>query len=508
MKFHRLNSIFTIYALWIVGGFGLGLHTESQTNAVNAEFLKERKVNEIKQVGARVSAITNPETRNVEPGDRVEEAFSLGFDATAVALVHINEAFAPPGYLFKQYSDFNRTAVGSLDRRLLLQRKEFKAVIEHLDSQYEEPFIDEGIGHTFYIRDCRFCLGRTEYHFIGIPVDRKNDGRYLWMITDVDKAAEKIQTTARNALYLTTGYWALGFMLSFVQIGSSLYVINNNIRSGEQQPIPFYAPNEIKLLVEAMLEYKGGQARAESSLQKKVEELTEANIQIEAMAETSARHQKTLRHDLKVKLTSALNMVTLSANEAEGHTLSLLEIGKKALENGLAIIEQTKNFGVSSEPTELTLLTPLEIVSDLVIEYSGENKKAVSFTNENSIKILVNKVLMQRALSNLIENGFKYNTQLPDDERWVKVLFKSAKGKAAFCVQDNGDGIDPKFHEKIFEFGPESRVHNDFDDINGTGYGLSFVKDAAIAMGAEIKLESTVGKGSKFFLVFPVPENG
>ena len=73
-----------------------------------------------------------------------------------------------------------------------------------------------------------------------------------------------------------------------------------------------------------------------------------------------------------------------------------------------------------------------------------------------------------------------------------------------FSVQDNGIGIDPKFHESIFKI--FKRLHREGKYGGGTGSGLTFVKKIIDRYNGRIWLESTLGQGTCFY--FTLPEQG
>jgi signal transduction histidine kinase len=65
-------------------------------------------------------------------------------------------------------------------------------------------------------------------------------------------------------------------------------------------------------------------------------------------------------------------------------------------------------------------------------------------------------------------------------------------------VRDNGVGVDPRVHEKIFGI-----FYQVDGSLGGTGIGLSVVRKAVERMGGSIGLESAPGKGSVFWLDLP-----
>jgi signal transduction histidine kinase len=97
-------------------------------------------------------------------------------------------------------------------------------------------------------------------------------------------------------------------------------------------------------------------------------------------------------------------------------------------------------------------------------------------------------------ISNLLANAFRWT---PDGGR-IELEMRADNGTVAVAVSDSGPGIDPSARERIFR--PFwSR------DGRGTGLGLAISRELALALGGELDLESTPGKGSRFELLLPTP---
>ena len=68
-------------------------------------------------------------------------------------------------------------------------------------------------------------------------------------------------------------------------------------------------------------------------------------------------------------------------------------------------------------------------------------------------------------------------------------------------VRDEGIGIAPEHHDRLFErFYRVDKSRS--KKAGGTGLGLSIVKHIAVLFGAALKVESQVGKGTEFFVIF------
>jgi two-component system phosphate regulon sensor histidine kinase PhoR len=103
------------------------------------------------------------------------------------------------------------------------------------------------------------------------------------------------------------------------------------------------------------------------------------------------------------------------------------------------------------------------------------------------------------AFGNLISNAIRYT---PDGgEIWI-LWGRDAKGQGIFSVRDSGPGISsehlPRLTERFYRV-DRSRSR----DTGGTGLGLAIVKHIASRHQAQLQIESMVGIGSQFTLVFP-----
>ena len=103
------------------------------------------------------------------------------------------------------------------------------------------------------------------------------------------------------------------------------------------------------------------------------------------------------------------------------------------------------------------------------------------------------------ALSNLVGNAIRYTPFCGAIHVRVQML---SDGRAEFSVRDTGPGIAPEHLPRLTErFYRVDRSRS--RDTGGTGLGLAIVKHVAQRHGAELKIESTPGKGSTFGILFP-----
>jgi len=104
-------------------------------------------------------------------------------------------------------------------------------------------------------------------------------------------------------------------------------------------------------------------------------------------------------------------------------------------------------------------------------------------------------------LANLIANGLKFVAA--EQTPHIRISSVRRDGVVHLSVQDNGIGIDPEHHGKIF--GLFERLHST-KQYPGTGIGLALVRKGIERMGGRVGVESELGKGSVFWVELPAVE--
>ena len=108
------------------------------------------------------------------------------------------------------------------------------------------------------------------------------------------------------------------------------------------------------------------------------------------------------------------------------------------------------------------------------------------------------KTILDEIIYNLCDNGIKYNKKGGS----LTVTISQEGEKPVVTVEDTGIGISEEDQKRIFErFYRVDKSHS--KAIGGTGLGLSIVKHGTMFLGADMKVESTLGEGSKFILILP-----
>ena len=158
---------------------------------------------------------------------------------------------------------------------------------------------------------------------------------------------------------------------------------------------------------------------------------------------------------------------------------------------------------------EFSLRTALvEIRQDLDLLIKEKNGSLL--LPKQDVVLVGDEVRLRQVLVNLINNGFKFNRS---SEPVVQVALHESpplgvsnsshkqSDMITLSIRDNGIGIDPKHHEKIFDIFQRLVSREEFE---GTGAGLTICKKVVEDHGGRIWLESTEGKGTTFFVALPL----
>jgi len=107
------------------------------------------------------------------------------------------------------------------------------------------------------------------------------------------------------------------------------------------------------------------------------------------------------------------------------------------------------------------------------------------------------KLKIEQIFANLLDNAIKYNDK---EKIEITISAKEKPDEWIFTVTDNGPGIEPQYHEKIFVI---FQTLNRRDKVESTGVGLSIVKKIIEDQGGKIWIESDKGKGASFMFSYP-----
>lgn len=137
-----------------------------------------------------------------------------------------------------------------------------------------------------------------------------------------------------------------------------------------------------------------------------------------------------------------------------------------------------------------------ELVDDIVRLVTPPQGFAVS--PETPLpSVRTQKVPLETVLRNLISNAIKHHDR---SDGQVRVAVQDLGEWFAFDIRDDGPGIAPEFHERIFQMFQTLKPR---DTVEGSGMGLAIVKKIVEARGGMVAVASSVGQGATFRFTWP-----
>lgn len=211
-------------------------------------------------------------------------------------------------------------------------------------------------------------------------------------------------------------------------------------------------------------------------------------------------------HDLKTPLRNVTSFLGLVRRRLPPESLALvgeyLDIAEANSRHMNGLITDVLEFSrlnadmdAHAEPTRIVALVD-EVRSELSATLA-ERAGAVEVAGATEAEVCLPRALVRQLLANLIGNGIKYNRAASPT---VRVVVEDMGDRVRIAIADNGIGIDPAYHERIFEV--FRRLHTT-DEYEGTGVGLATCRKILLRLGGEIAVASTEGKGSVFTVDLP-----
>jgi PAS domain S-box-containing protein len=231
---------------------------------------------------------------------------------------------------------------------------------------------------------------------------------------------------------------------------------------------------------------------AEEKLKASNEELIRSNKELEAFAYVAS-------HDLQEPLRMVTSYVQLLQHSYKTNTLKeeadeYIEYAVQGVNRMRHLIDDLLNYSrIRSKALEChpRSLDPILKIALQNLQASISESHA-EITNDPLPILNVDESQMIQLFQNLIGNAIKFRRESPPK---IHIFTKRYKNICTICVRDNGIGIEPKYHDKIFKI--FQRLHTR-EKYPGTGIGLAICSLVVERHGGKIWVESEPGKGSTF----------
>jgi len=226
-------------------------------------------------------------------------------------------------------------------------------------------------------------------------------------------------------------------------------------------------------------------------------DLARSNAELEQFAYVAS-------HDLQEPLRMVSSYVQLLARRYKGQLdadaddfIDFAVDGAKRMQelvNDLLTYSRVGTRGNPFEPTDCEAVLALALGNlELAIEEGG-----AVVTHDPLPVVVADGSQLAQVLQNLIANSIKFRGEMPPR---IHVSATSMGDEWVFCVRDNGIGIDPQYHDRVFVLFQRLHTRREYP---GTGIGLAICKRIVERHGGRIWVESELGQGSAFHFAIPM----
>ena len=154
---------------------------------------------------------------------------------------------------------------------------------------------------------------------------------------------------------------------------------------------------------------------------------------------------------------------------------------------------------IGKHEDKLKILNIEQIVDEVCVLLKKRIKESNGMVKFHHLPRVVSyKTPLFQVFYNLIGNALKYRSE--NEIPVIEIKCAEIDGFWQFSVEDNGIGIDPTHHERIFTI--FKRLHGK-GKYEGTGMGLAIVKKIIDNLGGKVWVDSVKGKGAKFYFTIP-----
>lgn len=164
-----------------------------------------------------------------------------------------------------------------------------------------------------------------------------------------------------------------------------------------------------------------------------------------------------------------------------------------------AILDLTREGRREFQPEKIDARDFVETIVSSVAHQAAEAQAEIHI--EPLPNIVSDRLALEQIFSNLIDNAIKYlKNGVPGE---IRIRGRTKLGYAIFEISDNGRGIDPKDHQRIFDLFRRAGTQ----DKPGQGIGLAHVRALVRRLGGTMSVSSELNAGSTFTITLPINWN-
>ena len=254
------------------------------------------------------------------------------------------------------------------------------------------------------------------------------------------------------------------------------------------------------------------QETLEVLVDERTEELQKAKEEADQANQAKSVFLSSMSHELRTPLNSVLGFGQLLYTDEKNPltTEQKNQLGKilRSGDHLLCLIDDVLNLSkIESGAVEISIesvnvYSVLNEILDVVEQAAKEAQVEIIWEEQDQhLFIDVDNTRFRQVIMNLLSNAIKYNFP----EGTVHLVTRKREDKLRITVVDTGIGISSEKTQFLFE--PFNRLGAETSSIEGTGIGLTITKRLVELMGCHIGYESEVGKGTTFWVDFPIAQS-
>ena len=205
-------------------------------------------------------------------------------------------------------------------------------------------------------------------------------------------------------------------------------------------------------------------------------------------------------HDLKSPLNGIATLAEFLEDELQGQLSDeaheYMVMLKRRTNRAILIINGIRQYYRASEKTKVEIVDVPSFLKKIIDTLSPPPTFSVEITS-NITTCTVEKKKLEIVLTHLISNALKFHHH---ENGKIEVLATESGNFYQFVVTDDGPGIAPQYHKKIFELLETLQPR---DEIEGAGAGLAIVEKIVTYRGGMVSIRSAEGEGTSFTFTWP-----
>lgn len=239
--------------------------------------------------------------------------------------------------------------------------------------------------------------------------------------------------------------------------------------------------------------------RLEKLVYNRTKEVERQRVELQELDQIKSRFFQNISHEFRLPLTLIISPIEEALRvKKEAMLTSVLSNAKRLLKlvNQLIDLSSIDHKKIKMIPSIFNIKDSVNVQIEM-LRSSAESNEINIKTNLSDISVEADKDKIEHILSNIFSNAIKFAKST------ISICLEIKNGCVAISCVDDGIGISKKDQEKIFDRFFQSD-NSETREYEGTGIGLSLVKDFVDLHSGSISVNSELGNGATFYLFLPI----